>query len=143
MYYSTPEFAYFNLGLAYAGKRDFNKATESFQMAIDLKGQYVDPYVELGLVYQEQGNHSQAVQIFQKARALMEKKEPKKGKTSEAEWNAYRSALAGVCYYQAMSLTKLSRFAEAAESYQKALDVAPDEDMQRRIQRELESLPPR
>ncbi len=141
LYYPTPEFAHFNLGQAYRGKGDLPKAIEHFQTAIELKGQYEAPHIELGLIYEEQGQNAQALQSFQRARSILEKREPKKGKSSEAEWEAYRSAFAGICYHQGAAFAKLRRFAEAREAYQKALDMAPAGEVQKRIQLELQSLP--
>jgi len=141
IYYSTPEMAYYNMAAAYLGKGDYNKAIEYYRTVMELKPQNEDAYIHAGLIYEEQGQNAQALQSFQRARSILEKREPKKGKSSEAEWEAYRSALAGVCYHQGAAFAKLRRFAEAREAYQKALEMAPEGEVQKRIQQELQSLP--
>lgn len=141
LFYATPEFAHYNMGLAYQGKGDTEKAIEHFKAAIDLKGQYVDPYIALGGVYQETGRDAEALQAFQRARSILEKREPKAGRSSQEEINLYRSALAAVCYHQGLSLVRLNRVSEAKEAYQRALETAVEEEMRRQIQKEINSLP--
>lgn len=141
LFYATPEFAHYNMGLAYQGKGDTEKAIEHFKAAIDLKGQYVDPYIALGGVYHETGRDAEALQAFQHARSILEKREPKAGRSGQEEMNLYRSTLAAVCYHQGLSLMRLKRVSEAREAYQRALETAVDEEMRRQIQKEINSLP--
>ncbi|MGQ9655501.1 MAG: tetratricopeptide repeat protein [Thermodesulfobacteriota bacterium] len=141
LFYATPEFAHYNMGLAYQGKGDTEKAIEHFKAAIDLKGQYVDPYLALGGVYQETGRDVEALQAFQRARSILEKREPKAGRSSQEEIELYRSTLAAVCFHQGVSLARLKRVSEAREAYERALETAVNEEMRRQIQKEISSLP--
>ncbi len=141
LFYSTPEFAHYNMGLAYHGKGDTEKAIEHFKAAIDLKGQYVDPYIALGGIYQETGRDAEALQAFQRARSILEKREPKAGRSSQEEIDLYRSTLAGVCFHQGLSLVRLKRVSEADEAFKRALEMAVDEEMRRQVQKEIRSLP--
>jgi tetratricopeptide (TPR) repeat protein len=142
MYYPTPELAYVNLGRAYQGKRDYPNALNSYERAIEMRPQDPVAYWELGLLYQEMDQHGPAANAFQQARSLLEKREPKRGRISEAEWDSYRASLAGLCFHQGLSLRKVGRTADAREAYQRALEMSPDDQMRKKVQEELQSLPP-
>jgi tetratricopeptide (TPR) repeat protein len=141
LFYATPEFAHYNMGLAYQGKGEPEKAIEHFKAAIDLKGHYVDPHIALGGIYQEAGRDAEALEAFQRARSILEKREPKGGRSREEEIAFYRSTLAAVCFHQGLSLARLKRVPEAREAYQRALEAAVDEEMRRQIEKEMRSLP--
>jgi tetratricopeptide (TPR) repeat protein len=141
LFYPTPEFAYYNMAGAYESKGNNEKAAEYYNMAIELSPFYVEPYIRLGLLYRGEGKHRQALTILSKARSILEEREPKKARVSEREWKAYRSVLAGVCYYQAQSFAKLGRDSEAREACEKAMELAPEEKLRREIRRQLNALP--
>lgn len=143
LYYATPEMAYYNLARAHEEKGDDAKAVQYYETAIELKKQYLDPYGRLGLLYQRQGKYGQALAVFQQLRAQLEKQEPKPGKVTQEELKEYRASLAGAYYHQGICLQHLGRLAEARESFEKALEIAPDAEMQRVLERALRSLPPR
>lgn len=142
LFYQTPEFAYFNMARAYEEKGEMEMATEYYRTAIELKPNYIEPYIWLGLLYQREGEHELALLTFKKARSILEDRKPRKGTVREEEWKAYLSALAGVCYYQGQSLTKLGRFSEAREVYQKAMELAPEEELRKKTKAALDTLPP-
>jgi tetratricopeptide (TPR) repeat protein len=141
LYYTTPERAYYNLGEVHEAKGDPTRAIEYYQTSIELKRQYVEPYVRIGLIHAAAGQHGPALQAFQQARAIMEKREPKRGRSSEAEMNAYRVTLAGIHYHMGLSLVHVGRVPDAREAFQKALEISPEEEMQKQVQRELKALP--
>jgi type IV pilus assembly protein PilF len=143
LYYATPEMAYYNLARAYEEKGEDSRAIEFYEMAIELKKHYLDPYGRLGLLYQKQGQYGPALRVFQQLRAQLEKQEPKTGKATQEELREYRSSLAGAYYHQGICLHRLGRVAEARESFERALGLAPDAETQRVLERALGSLPPR
>lgn len=143
LYYATPEMAYYNLARAHEEKGDEIKAIEYYEMAIELKRQYLDPYGRLGLLYQKRGQYGSALGVFQQLRVQLEKQEPKPGKATQEELKEYRTSLAGAYYHQGVCLQHLGRSAEARESFEKALTIAPDAETQRALERALRSLAPR
>lgn len=143
LYYATPEMAYYNLARAHEEKGEEAKAVEYYQTAIELRKQYLDPYGRLGLLYQRQGKYGHALGVFQQLRAQLEKQEPKPGKVTQEELKEYRHSLAGAYYHQGVCLQRLGRLAEARESFERALSLAPEADMQKVLERALRSLPPR
>jgi type IV pilus assembly protein PilF len=141
MYYATPELAYINMARAYQGKGDGTKAIEYYKASVAAKPEFLDASLELGVLYQNLAKHDQAVLVFQQARAILEKREPRKANIHDEEWKVYRSSLAEVCYLQGLSLGKLARFSEARTAYQEALSNASSDELQKQIEHELRSLP--
>jgi tetratricopeptide (TPR) repeat protein len=141
LFYSTPEKAYYNMAAAYQGKGERAKAIDHYKMAIELKPEYVEPYLQLALLYQEQGQYTEAVHTLDQARSVMEKAKPVKENVTADEWNEYQSTLASTYYYQAKALLQLQRDPEAREALQKALEITPDEALRERIEQELKALP--
>lgn len=140
LFYRTPEKAYYNMAVAYRNKGDDEKALEYYQMALELKPQFVPLYVEVGLFHRERGESLKALEMFQRARYILEKNLPSKGATKERK-EEYRALLAMVCYHQGVSYARLRRFDEAREALQKALLTAPHKEQQELIQKELKALP--
>src|SRR3989337_2554902 len=50
IFYTTPEFAYFNMGRAFYAKADYVKAEEAFKKAIESNQRYMVAYNNLGLI---------------------------------------------------------------------------------------------
>jgi type IV pilus assembly protein PilF len=142
LYYQTPEYAYFNMARAYEAKGQAQKAIEYYQMAIELRPQYYEPYAWLGLLYQREGQYVKALRTFQKVEGVLEDVKPQKGKSSRQEWEAYQSTLAGVYYHQGELLIKLGRSTEARQVLQKALELATGRELQEQIRNTLRSLSP-
>lgn len=128
------------MAVAYRNKGDDEKALEYYQMALELKPQFVPLYVEVGLFHRERGESLKALEMFQRARYILEKNLPSKGATKERK-EEYRALLAMVCYHQGVSYARLRRFDEAREALQKALLTAPHKEQQELIQKELKALP--
>jgi tetratricopeptide (TPR) repeat protein len=142
LFYTTPEKAYSGLAAAHRKKGENDKALEYYQMAIELKPEFVPLYVEFGLFYRELKQEQNALRVFQEARFRLEKQAPKDGKAPNKEKsNQYYSLFAYVCFQQGRSFEKLRRYPEAREAYQRALEVAPSEPQRKMIQQGLDSLP--
>jgi tetratricopeptide (TPR) repeat protein len=65
--YSTPHFAYNNLGLAYYNKGEYQKAIDSYQKALKISPSYSICYCNLGLVYEIIGRWEKAIDAYKKA----------------------------------------------------------------------------
>lgn len=143
LYYATPEMAYYNLARAHEEKGEEAKAIEYYEMAIELKRHYLDPYGRLGLLYQKHGQYGLALGVFQQLRLQLEKQEPKPGKATQEELKEYRSSLAGAYYHQGVCLQNLGRLGEARDSFEKALGIAPEGELQKVLEKALRSLPSR
>jgi Tfp pilus assembly protein PilF len=68
--YATPDKALFNMGMAYYGKKDYEKAINSYEEAkrtrpITVPPSMIDMYI--GTAYYTQGNWEQAVQYFKES----------------------------------------------------------------------------
>jgi tetratricopeptide (TPR) repeat protein len=62
--------AYFNIGLALAGKGKHEQAIEYFKQASQQKPDWYEPYNDLGLAYAQQGREGLAVENYNKALQL-------------------------------------------------------------------------
>lgn len=61
IFYTTPEFAYFNMGRAFYEKADYIKAEESYKKAIP---KYPVAYYTLGLTYMKMNKDKEAAEMF-------------------------------------------------------------------------------
>ena len=62
IFYTTPEFAYFNMGRAFYEKADYIKAEESYKKAIP---KYPFAYYTLGLTYMKMNRDKEAADMFE------------------------------------------------------------------------------
>lgn len=67
IFYPTPEMAYINMGWAYCKKKDYVKAIDSYNKAIEIKTDIPLPYFYLGLLYKEMNNYKRAIIEFKQA----------------------------------------------------------------------------
>lgn len=65
--YSTPHFAFSNIGWAYIGKKDYNLAEKSFLKALDLQPDFVNAIHGLVTTQIQSGNADKAETILKKA----------------------------------------------------------------------------
>jgi tetratricopeptide (TPR) repeat protein len=61
---------YYNVGYAYAQKKEYDKAEESFKKSIELKADYVEAYNGLATIYNAQKRFEDAQAASQKAASL-------------------------------------------------------------------------
>lgn len=67
IFYTTPEFAYFNMGSAFYEKGDYAKAEESYKKVIQSNPKYIVAYNNLGLTYIKMNRDKEAADIFRVA----------------------------------------------------------------------------
>lgn len=65
--YKTPHYAYRNLGLAYFGKGDYEKAIESYKASIKLEPTYAPSHFNLANTYEATQRWDEAVEAYKRA----------------------------------------------------------------------------
>jgi protein O-mannosyl-transferase len=104
-----------NLGDVYARQKDYAKAIEEFQKAIEINPNYADAYHNLGNTYQTVGENEKAVEYFQKALEL-----------NPNLWQSYQN-LAAIAF-------DAGDFPKALEYIKKAAEINPaDENLKQNV----------
>jgi protein O-mannosyl-transferase len=98
-----------NLGDVYARQKDYAKAIEEFQKAIEINPNYADAYHNLGNTYQTVGENEKALENFQKAIEI-----------NPQLWQSYQNMAA--IYFNS------GQYDLALENIKKALEVNPDDE---------------
>jgi tetratricopeptide (TPR) repeat protein len=137
---ASEALTHFNLGVTFYNQKEFSKAIQAYQKAIELDPTYVEAYNNLGIIYQTAGGAKSAIEAYQKATEINPKYE--KGYNNlgllfllegcyEEALEAFQKALAinsnhveshinlGILFKQK------GQWDNAIESYQKALAINP------------------
>jgi tetratricopeptide (TPR) repeat protein len=140
---------YYNIGYAYAQKKEYDKAEEAFKKSIELKADYVEAYNGLAQIYNAQKKFEDAQAASQKAAALAAAGGQAAGgggvdalyNQGVIAWNAgkaedakkaFEEALkvdpkhANSHYQLGMCLINLGKMPEAAAEFEAYLATAPD-----------------
>ncbi|MFQ5354431.1 MAG: tetratricopeptide repeat protein [Thermodesulfobacteriota bacterium] len=106
IYYKTPETAYFNMGLAYYNKGDYEASLEHLKKAVAMKPGMAVSYYNMGLAFERLKRSGEAVAAYRKAVELqVEYMEP---------------------YYRlGVVLVKKSEKQEALQAFEKVVELAP------------------
>ncbi len=67
MFYKTPEYAHYNMGMAYYGGGDYEKALESFKLATSASPKYSPAFYGQGLAQEKLGDTKAAVAAYKQA----------------------------------------------------------------------------
>jgi tetratricopeptide (TPR) repeat protein len=136
---------FYNMGYAYAQKKDYAKSEEAYKKSIDLKPDYMDAYNGLAQIYNAQKKFDEAMAISQKAASLAAASGTggadalynvgvtawNNGKAEDAK-KAFEDAIkadpkhANSHYQLAMCLINLGKLPEAAAEFELYLQIAPD-----------------
>lgn len=98
---------YNNLGMAFFGKGQYEKALEMYERAIVLNSSYWEYYINRGYTYEEMGQRDKAMEDFDKSIAL-----------NPRSYKAYAN--------KGMIYGKTGLFNKAIEQFSKAIDINPD-----------------
>ncbi len=131
---------HFNSGVTFYNQKEFSKAIQAYQKAIELEPTYVEAYNNLGIIYQMMGDVDRAFGVYQKATEINPGYEKGynnlgillllKGRDEEA-LEAFQKALAinpnNIASYLHLGILfkNKGQCDEAIESYQKALAIDP------------------
>ncbi len=137
----TDAHAYYNLGLAYQGKKLLNDAISSYQNALKLMPEMADAYVNLGIIYKEKMQLEKAIKCLKEALRINPNHTEAynnlgiifkiKGKHEKAI-EYYKKALqlnpnyAEILLNLAISFQESGQIEEAIEYYKKSLRFRPD-----------------
>ena len=100
---------FYNIGIAYEKLKNFAKAEEAYEKAVELEPEEIDACYNLGLVYTDRRKFEKAIDCFEK---VLEKESD--------DSNAYFSI--GLCYF------KQGKFDAAKYYFQRTIDLN-DEDI--------------
>lgn len=119
--YPTPQFAYFNLARIYERQGKIDEAIEQYELALDIRPEYVDAHYNLGLLYLQQGRTDRAIEQFSAATRLSPK------------IAVYQQSL-GVAYVQA------GKYEEARLAFQRVIAIEPNSPSAEYARRMLQEL---
>jgi tetratricopeptide (TPR) repeat protein len=140
---------FYNVGYAYAQKKDYAKAEEAFKKSIELKADYVEAYNGLATIYNAQKKFEDAQAASQKAASLASAGGPAGGggnvdalyNQGVIAWNAGKAEDAKKAFEDALKLDpkhanslyqlgmcniNLGKMPEAATAFEAYLAAAPD-----------------
>ena len=98
---------YYNRGVDFFYKSQYELALKAFEKAIELKSDYVDAWSGKGVSLGELGRHEEALKAFEKAIEL-------------------KPDYASAWYNKGAALSKLGRHEEALKAFEKATELKPD-----------------
>ncbi len=119
--YSTPHFAFYNLGQAYFALKDYNKARENYQEAIKIYPGYSLAYHGLGLTLKALNLPEEAAEAYKKA-------------------IAYSPTFAQAHYDLGEVLVELNQLSLARMAFREAAGLVPDSDLGKKAQQRLREL---
>ena len=102
---------YIDLGRAYEKNDEIDKAIESYTKATTLSQQYAAPFLRLGVLYGRKQELARAAAVFAKAETIYQTSSNLEGITE-------------VYYQRGLLANRLSKYAEARENLQRALDIS-------------------
>ena len=138
---------FYNIGFAYAQKKDYAKSEEAFKKAIELKPDYVEAYNGLATIYNAQKKFDEAQAASQKAAAMAAASGAASGGVDALynqgviAWNAgkaedakkaFEEAIkadpkhANSHYQLAMCLINMGKLPEAVTEFESYMQLAPD-----------------
>jgi type IV pilus assembly protein PilF len=119
--YTTPQFAYYNLGQAYLALQDYEKARVNYLESLKLSPQYSLGYFGLGLTWKATENWEQAAEAFKKTIEYAPRFTPGHFELGEV-------------------LVRLNENALARLAFQEVIQLAPDSEQARKAKEKLREL---
>jgi type IV pilus biogenesis/stability protein PilW len=119
--YTTPQFAYYNLGQAYLALQDYEKARANFSEALKLSPQYSLSYYGLGLTWKAVQNWEQAAEAFKKTIEYAPRFTPGHFELGEVLILVNEKSLARLAFQEVIQLAPDSELAKKAKERLKEL----------------------
>jgi type IV pilus assembly protein PilF len=119
--YTTPHFAYYNLGQAYLELKDYEKARANFNESLKLSPQYSLSYYGLGLTWKAVQNWEQAAEAFKKTIEYAPRFAPGHFELGEVLVLLNEKSLARLAFQEVIQLVPDSELARKAKEKLKEL----------------------
>jgi type IV pilus assembly protein PilF len=119
--YTTPQFAYYNLGQAYLALQDYEQARANYLESLKLSPQYSLSYYGLGLTWKGTKSWEQAAEAFKKAVEYAPRFAPAHLELGEV-------------------LIRLNEPSLARLAFQEVIQLAPDSEQARKAKEKLKEL---
>lgn len=128
--YATPEFAYYNKGLAYYHLNEFEKALAEFESSLEFDPNYIDTQYQLGLTLFQLRLYSRAVETFRQVLQLLPM--PKEGSNDPLLIDSH--------YYLGLSCFHQNDKEGALKAFQKVIELDPAGSRTKEAQKYLDTL---
>jgi type IV pilus assembly protein PilF len=119
--YTTPEWAWYNMGEAYRSKGDPEKAEEAYRKAIRVNDRYEPAYLRLALVLESRGSWKEAAAVLQKLVELRPDDAPGWMELGRVYARLKRSTEATLAFDRVLTVSKDPEIRRQAAAYLKIL----------------------
>ncbi len=109
IFYRTPEYAYYNIGVAYYNKEDYASSIDNLRRAVKANYNYAPAHYQMGIVLEKTDKLKEAVESYKAAVVV-----------SPSYLDAYFSL--------GMALAKSKDKAGAQKAFEKVIEIAPASD---------------
>ncbi len=120
--YTTPQFAYYNLGQAYLALKDYEKARANYTEALKLSPRYSLAYYGMGLTWKAVENWKQAAEALKKAIEYAPRYAPGHFEFGEVLVRLNEKSLARLAFQEVVQLVPGSELARKANERLKELE---------------------
>lgn len=112
IFYSTPELALYNMGVAWYNKGDYEKAAESFSRAVNEQPAYAKGFRFLGMTYDRMGRPGDAAEAYRRAVRV-------------------QPGYVDAHFRLGLALVKLDDKEGALRAFNRVVEIAPESEMAR------------
>jgi len=109
IFYRTPEYAWYNMGLSYYSLGDTEKAIESYSKAVGANPSYAQAWYSMAVAYEKTNRTREAVQAYEKA---------------VTAFPGYVDAY----FNMGMALVKAKNRPGAVKAFEKVIEIAPESE---------------
>ena len=106
IFYRTPEYAWYNMGLSYYNSGELEKAIESYSKAVGANPSYAQAWYSMGMAYEKMNRTKDAIQAYERAVAV---------------YPGYVDAY----FNMGMALVKARDKSAAVKAFEKVIEIAP------------------
>jgi len=117
----TEADAHFQEGVSYVNQRDYQRAIEEFNLALNLEPNYVNAYCGIGIAYLNRRKYKEAIEALKKAIALDSEKT--------------------IAYYLlGMAYEEIMNYGEAIAAWKKFLALSPEGKHAEKVRKHMKRL---